>query len=131
MSSDNILENILIVLKYKKLKNDIAKQTLEVIQYLINDLERNVKVERSKELIQKINDYANNIEIEDKQLEEDIKDSLSYLKIKLEMSNEVNLTPETFFNRLQSSLKSGSKIERNEELIAYQTIKEELNISKN
>ena len=31
---------------------------------------------------------------------------------------------------LQSSLKNGSKIERNEELIAYQTIKDELNISK-
>ena len=130
MSSSNILENVLVVLKYKKLNNNIAKQVIEVIQYLINDIERNVKIERSKELVQKINDYSDKIKIEDKQLEEDIKDSLSYLKIKLEMSNEVNLTPDIFFNRLRSSLKNGSKIERNEELIAYQTIKEELNISK-
>ena len=68
--------------------------------------------------------------IEDKQIEDELKDSLSYLKIKLEMANGGSLTPDIFFNRLQSSLKNGSKIERNEELIAYQTIKDELNISK-
>lgn len=130
MSSANILENVLVVLKYKKLNNNIAKQVKEVIQYLINDLERNVKIEKNKELIQAINEYSNKIEIEDKNLEEDLKDSLSYLKIKLEMSEEVNITPEVFFNRLRSSLKNSIKIERNEELIAYQTIKEELNIIK-
>ena len=62
--------------------------------------------------------------------EDELKDSLSYLKIKLEMANGGSLTPDIFFNRLQTSLKNGSKIERNEELIAYQTIKDELNISK-
>jgi len=46
------------------------------------------------------------------------------------MSNNGNLTSNAFFNRLQRSLKSGSKIERNEELIGYQTIKDELNINK-
>ena len=43
MSADNIIENVLVICKYKKINNDIAKQTLEIIQYLINDLERNVK----------------------------------------------------------------------------------------
>lgn len=128
--SANIIENILVVLKYKKINNSIAKQVLEVIKYLINDLEREVEVERGKEILEKINNYSAKIEVEDKELEEEVKDSLSYLKIKLEMANEVNLTPETFFNRLQGSLKSGSKIERNEELIAYQTIKDELNLNK-
>lgn len=128
--SANIIENILVVLKYKKINNYIAKQVLEVIKYLINDLEREVEIERGKEVLQKINNYSAKIEVEDKELEEEVKDSLSYLKIKLEMANESNLTPETFFNRLQGSLKSGSKIERNEELIAYQTIKDELNLSK-
>ena len=46
------------------------------------------------------------------------------------MSNNGNLTSNAFFNRLQKSLKNGSKIERNEELIGYQTIKDELNINK-
>ena len=94
------------------------------------DLERNVKIERNNELLQKIGDLSNKIDIEDKQIEDELKDSLSYLKIKLEMANGGSLTPDIFFNRLQSSLKNGSKIERNEELIAYQTIKDELNISK-
>ena len=91
---------------------------------------RNVKIERNNELLQKIGDLSNKIDIEDKQIEDELKDSLSYLKIKLEMANGGSLTPDIFFNRLQSSLKNGSKIERNEELIAYQTIKDELNISK-
>ena len=130
MSADNIIENVLVICKYKKINNDIAKQTLEIIQYLINDLERNVKIERNNELLQKIGDLSNKIDIEDKQIEDELKDSLSYLKIKLEMANGGSLTPDIFFNRLQSSLKNGSKIERNEELIAYQTIKDELNISK-
>lgn len=130
MSADNIIENVLVICKYKKLNNDIAKQILEIIQYLINDLERNVKIERNSELLQKVCELSNNIEIEDKQLEDELKDALSYLKIKLEMATGGNLTPDIFFNRLQSSLKNGSKIERNEELIAYQTIKDELNINK-
>ena len=94
------------------------------------DLERNVKIERNSELLQKVCELSNNIEIEDKQLEDELKDALSYLKIKLEMANGGSLTPDIFFNRLQTSLKNGSKIERNEELIAYQTIKDELNINK-
>ena len=130
MSADNIIENILVICKYKKLNNDIAKQTLDIMQYLLNDLERNVKIERNSELIQKICNISNNIKIEDKELEDELKDSLSYLKIKLEMANGGSLTPDIFFSRLQSSLKNGSKIERNEELIAYQTIRDELNISK-
>ena len=130
MSADNIIENVLVICKYKKLNNDIAKQTLEIIQYLINDLERNVNIERNNELLQKICDISDSIDIEDKKTEDELKDSLSYLKIKLEMANGGSLTPDIFFNRLQSSLKNGSKIERNEELIAYQTIKDELNISK-
>ena len=131
MSSDNIIENVLVICKYKQLNNEVATQVLEIIQYLINDLERNVKIERNDELLQKICDLINNIEVEDKQIEDELKDSLSYLKIKLEMANGGSLTPDMFFNRLQSSLKNGSKIERNEELIAYQTIKDELNMSKN
>lgn len=130
MFADNIIENVLVICKYKKINNDIAKQTLEIIQYLINDLERNVKIERNNELLQKICDISDNIDIEDKKTEDELKDSLSYLKIKLEMANGGSLTPDIFFNRLQTSLKNGSKIERNEELIAYQTIKDELNISK-
>ena len=131
MSPANILENILIISKYKEIKNDIVKRIIEINQYLINDLERSVKIERSNELLQKINVLAQNIEIEDKQEKEEMNDSLSYLKIKLEMLNEGIITPDVFFNRLRSTLKNSSKIERNEELIAYQTIKEELNISKN
>lgn len=130
MSADNIIENILVICKYKKLNANLAKQLLEIIQYLINDLERNVKIERNSELLQKVCKLSTNIELEEKELEDELKDSLSYLKIKLEMATGENLTPDIFFTRLQSSLKNGSKIERNEELIAYQTIKDELNINK-
>ena len=126
-----IIENVLVICKYKQLNNEVATQVLEIIQYLINDLERNVKIERNDELLQKICDLINKIEVEDKQIEDELKDSLSSLKIKLEMANGGSLTPDMFFNRVQSSLKNGSKIERNEELIAYQTIKDELNMSKN
>ncbi len=129
-SCNNILENVLVFCKYEKLEVDIAKQVLDIIKYAINDLERNIELQRSAQLLQRINEQSQKIELEDKRLEEEIKDSFSYLKIKLEMSNNGNLTPNAFFNRLQKSLKSGSKIERNEELMGYQTIKDELNINK-
>lgn len=129
-SCNNILENVLVFCKYEKLELDVAKQVLDIIKYAINDLERNIELQRTAQLLQRINEQSQKIELEDKNLEEEIKDSFSYLKIKLEMSNNGNLTPNAFFNRLQKSLKSGSKIERNEELMGYQTIKDELNINK-
>lgn len=129
-SCNNILENILVFCKYEKLELDVAKQVLDIIKYAINDLERNIELQRTAQLLQRINEQSQKIELENKNLEEEIKDSFSYLKIKLEMSNNGNLTPNAFFNRLQKSLKSGSKIERNEELMGYQTIKDELNINK-
>ena len=129
-SCNNILENVLVFCKYEKLELDVANQVLDIIKYAINDLERNIELKRTAQLLQKINEQSSKIELEDKNLEDEIKDSFSYLKIKLEMSNNGNLTPNAFFNRLQKSLKNGSKIERNEELIGYQTIKDELNINK-
>ena len=129
-SCNNILENVLVFCKYEKLELDVAKQVLDIIKYAINDLERNIELQRTTQLLQKIDEQSQKIELEDKNLEEEIIDSFSYLKIKLEMSNNGNLTSNAFFNRLQRSLKSGSKIERNEELIGYQTIKDELNINK-
>lgn len=129
-SCNNILENVLVFCKYEKLELDVANQVLDIIKYAINDLERNIELKRTAQLLQKINEQSSKIELEDKNLEDEIKDSFSYLKIKLEMSNNGNLTSNAFFNRLQKSLKNGSKIERNEELIGYQTIKDELNINK-
>lgn len=130
MSSANILENILTILNYQKLSDETIRQMGIIIQYLINDLERTEKLENGNELLQKINKLSGKISIDDKSLQEEINDNLSYLEIKLEMISKDNLTPEVFFNRLKNCLKFASKIERNEELIAYQTIKDELNLSK-
>ena len=84
-------------MQIRKTRIRCTNQVLDIIKYAINDLERNIELKRTAQLLQKINEQSSKIELEDKNLEDEIKDSFSYLKIKLEMSNNGNLTSKCVF----------------------------------
>ncbi len=126
MSCEVIIENTLIMLKYKEVSIYCEKLITEIIQYLINDLERGIKLNKNNKILQRIEELDDTFGMENEDAEENIKDLLSYLRAKIEIASNGHITAEIFFKRLQSTVKNSLNIERNEELAGYQTIREEL-----
>ena len=126
MSCEVITENTLIMLKYKEVSIYCEKLIIEIIQYLINDIERGIKLNKNNKILQRIEELDDTFGMENEDAEESIKDLLSYLRAKIEIASNGHITAEIFFKRLQSTVKNNLNIERNEELAGYQTIREEL-----
>ena len=126
MSCEVITENTLIMLKNKEVSIYCEKLIIEIIQYLINDIERGIKLNKNNKILQRIEELDDTFGMENEDAEESIKDLLSYLRAKIEIASNGHITAEIFFKRLQSTVKNNLNIERNEELAGYQTIREEL-----
>lgn len=121
-----ILENSLVLLKHKNVSIYCEKLITEIIQYLINDLERGIKLNKNNKILDRIEELDDDFGMGNEDAEENIKDLLSYLRAKIEIASNGHITAELFFKRLQATVKNSVKIERNEELAGYQTIREEL-----
>ena len=121
-----ILENSLVLLKHKNVSIYCEKLITEIIQYLINDLERGIKLNKNNKILDRIEELDDDFGMGNEDAEENIKDLLSYLRAKIEIASNGHITAEIFFKRLQSTVKNSLNIERNEELAGYQTIREEL-----
>ena len=99
------------------------------LQYLINDLERGIKLNKNNKILDRIEELDDDFGMGNEDAEENIKDLLSYLRAKIEIASNGHITAELFFKRLQATVKNSVKIERNEE--KEEKIKQEIQQIKN